>query len=492
MSNRNRSPRLDPGSIWLRLFCNKRIQFLILIFVTIASVGVYLVAHKSLRDTYMEEAVPIYRESLRLFRIGQDNASGKLSLFYRSRPLPEQIDYSTATPMGVAKHVSVQGILERFKGAISQLNVLLKSHSRRLFDSQEQIGQNQDVRIFLHDWIEDSGSPEKNGHPPQRVWVTLSPEDRSAIENYLQFGYFDSVIDILLSKKAYYLKLANNAKGSKVSQSPLDQLAHDVTSQISELSANQIGERPLTTKESERIEKQILSWKRELNSEILKIFQDLCKDAEEHVTKECRTTINYIVKSNTTDIDSISPINLLNELLVCNLLNTSFKETGYIWLVGRFKWLEIVFWTVFGVMTQALVQQGFFLVGAKGNRVWNPSENLRVIAKLLYAPLLTVALFFGIGYLGETKELTEFTNATLVPLLISFILGMYPNTAYRFMKRITRSFFSEEVTSSPHKPPPQPAKTKVTLEQQPKTIQELSASLKKTVKAPLSQYAKEE
>ncbi len=148
-----------------------------------------------------------------------------------------------------------------------------------------------------------------------------------------------------------------------------------------------------------------------------------------------------------------SAISCANQRLHGELQHISEKEVGFFWIIGAYRWLELALWTCFGVFTHNLYWIGMYCAGKREDveNPWNPNNTPRDFARLLYAPLLTIALFMIAEYAGFTREASELNRSTLVPLGIAFILGLFPNTAYRIISRIPTTLFQKEVTSAEEK-----------------------------------------
>ncbi|MGC4071590.1 MAG: hypothetical protein QM760_03600 [Nibricoccus sp.] len=141
-------------------------------------------------------------------------------------------------------------------------------------------------------------------------------------------------------------------------------------------------------------------------------------------------------------------IKLANKALTNELTAIVRAETSSFWLMGRWRWLEMIWWVWFGILTQALVQHGLRLVGIMEGQIWQPGELLRTFAKFFYAPLLALSLFFLAEFIGSAKEAVEFSRNSPATLGICLILGLFPNTAYRIIKEVSTTVFRSNLTTS--------------------------------------------
>lgn len=163
-------------------------------------------------------------------------------------------------------------------------------------------------------------------------------------------------------------------------------------------------------------------------------------------------------RAEATDLNAL--LSHLNERLRYELLLVVHGETSALWLMGRFRWFEIVFWVWFGVLTKALIDQGMILVGA--NRVvFQPREILRIFAKLFYAPLLALALFFLASFIGAANEAVELGRSSAAALGMAFVLGLFPNTAFRLLREVSTKLFREDLSTREKTQSPLPVRKPV-------------------------------
>lgn len=141
-------------------------------------------------------------------------------------------------------------------------------------------------------------------------------------------------------------------------------------------------------------------------------------------------------------------LRLINDRLEQSLLRVARIESGSLWLAGKYRWLEIVFWVWFGVFTQSLVQHGIALTGGRRLEIWQPREFLRTLSKLFYAPALGVAVFFLRDYFSAEQESFDFAYNTPATLGLAFLLGMFPTTAYRLLRQLANTVFRGDIAGT--------------------------------------------
>ena len=142
------------------------------------------------------------------------------------------------------------------------------------------------------------------------------------------------------------------------------------------------------------------------------------------------------------------------------LLGIAQKELGGFWLFGSWKYLEIVFFTMFGVMVEGLVRFGAHLVRRTDppNLVWDPNETWRTGLKLLYAPITSVVAIWTLVTTDlMTVDVAGFLGASAV-VSVAFVFGLFPNLPASLFKRLAEAIFDKTSVA----PPPEPALPRAT------------------------------
>jgi hypothetical protein len=128
-------------------------------------------------------------------------------------------------------------------------------------------------------------------------------------------------------------------------------------------------------------------------------------------------------------------------------------ETGPVWLAGRFRWLEIMFWAWFGVFVYELIYLGTHLTNKAPEALWRPGQTLRMGAKLVYAPLLACVLFLGVDYFLSEAQAHEVAKNGKVVLVIAFVIGLFPNTAFRMVSNLVKVWLREDIADGKQRVP---------------------------------------
>lgn len=123
-----------------------------------------------------------------------------------------------------------------------------------------------------------------------------------------------------------------------------------------------------------------------------------------------------------------------------NFLNKArFKVKSYFWLIGPLVYLEIIFWTWFGVICSLLFNLGII----SKNRTTDPtnpstyfdsSEVPSQVAKLLYAPACTLVIILGYNFFTD-QSIVDISSSKGV-LVFAFIGGFYSSRLINFLDKL--------------------------------------------------------
>lgn len=128
---------------------------------------------------------------------------------------------------------------------------------------------------------------------------------------------------------------------------------------------------------------------------------------------------------------------LSNRSVVTFLAATKFKVRSYFWSTGKAAYLEIVFWTLFGVLCSILYYVTEAIRAAAKDPAspgFDPDEIPNHFARLAYAPIVSLILVFGYQFFsGEQFAAIETGKGMLI---ISFLLGFYSGRAMKLLDKI--------------------------------------------------------
>lgn len=108
-----------------------------------------------------------------------------------------------------------------------------------------------------------------------------------------------------------------------------------------------------------------------------------------------------------------------------------FKIKSYFWLSGHLLYLELIFWTLFGVFASL-----FYNVSEAIKRDEFKIGEIPIhIAKIFYAPLITIAIYLMINNLTSSGDVF-IPSAGKGIIVLSFILGFFSGRAIRLLNKI--------------------------------------------------------
>ncbi len=134
--------------------------------------------------------------------------------------------------------------------------------------------------------------------------------------------------------------------------------------------------------------------------------------------------------------DTVKVFNLLDEqpnsLAVAYIQNTRFRVKSYFWLAGPHTYLEVIFWTIFGVIASIL----FYISSAIANGIgFKPEESPGHLAKIVYAPFISLIIIFSYNVISNPDSFID-VSASKGTLIISFLLGFYSSRAMKLLDKI--------------------------------------------------------
>ena len=404
--------------IYRGLYLSVSGQFLTLLLLVALVVWAYFKAHDHYENCYWDSIEPTAREGFASYGVGLDAKGEFYELQYDGEPLAPG-DISVRSMFGLERSASIRGILNRYRGAAAAANHSLNENEtvfRGCFVENRTTGFTAPLSAF--------------GGPPGLVELRISQPAFARLEDLRGERLRRTAAALLLSQDGF-----DGALSGTLTHPPKTPAEGNLPEKIVQ---DAVQEGILLTNGVITGSRRPLNEKDE-RAAIQRYFADWASDAKEGLATA--------LPANQQDLsDAILP--KLNESLTKDLLKVAKVENGDLWLVGKFRWLEIIFWTWFGVFTQSLVQHGIALVGGRRDEVWQPRENLRTVAKMFYGPALIVALFFLRDYLTAGTESLEFAYNTPATLGIAFILGMFPTTAYRLLRQVTTTVFRSDLTGS--------------------------------------------
>lgn len=117
--------------------------------------------------------------------------------------------------------------------------------------------------------------------------------------------------------------------------------------------------------------------------------------------------------------------------LITALPNIPFKLPSFFWLTGGLLYLEIIFWSLFGVAASVLYRASEAISTGQFSTEKVPIH----LAKILYAPLSTLIIIFSVNLLISDGSMVvdQISQQTIV---LSFILGFFCGRTVELLRRI--------------------------------------------------------
>ena len=154
----------------------------------------------------------------------------------------------------------------------------------------------------------------------------------------------------------------------------------------------------------------------------------------------------YIVNS-VRPADSVTAANFFNKYsslkpseLLSAMPSIRISTWNYFWLNTDTKYLEVVFWAIFGVIASLL----YFISEAMRNKNFKEEEMPVYLAKIYYAPLIALVIVFSYNLLTGN---VNYDNSSLELLVISFILGFFSGRAIELLNKIKDVILPGKITA---------------------------------------------
>lgn len=113
---------------------------------------------------------------------------------------------------------------------------------------------------------------------------------------------------------------------------------------------------------------------------------------------------------------------------------------SYFWLVGPQVYYEIIFWTIFGVISSLIFRMGNVYRNSTSDpsnphTIYDPTDVPAHLAKIVYAPICTLIVILGYNYFKDDSTMVDIESSKGV-VVFSFFAGFYSQRVMAFMDRI--------------------------------------------------------
>jgi len=129
------------------------------------------------------------------------------------------------------------------------------------------------------------------------------------------------------------------------------------------------------------------------------------------------------------------------------LTQTGIQTASYFWLLGDSAFLEIIFWSLFGVICSYLY---YYAENYKKDSL-NEREYPSYVSKLLYTPFVTIILYISPNIFTSDVSFTK--NMDYWTLMIAFVLGFFSGRAVELLDKLKNFIFpsrdSDDANTAP-------------------------------------------
>ncbi|MCR9171607.1 MAG: hypothetical protein NXI10_03885 [bacterium] len=139
---------------------------------------------------------------------------------------------------------------------------------------------------------------------------------------------------------------------------------------------------------------------------------------------------------------------------VTYLSNYPFKVQSYFWLTDYWVLLEVIFWSLFGLIANLMYSvtrtKDEDIDGdgqADKPEVFDPNRVSEHIGKFWYTPLTAVVIYMSIDYLTASGEIQETPEGAYV-VVFAFILGFFSRRTIALLRKLKDIFFPNDTNSS--------------------------------------------
>ncbi len=107
------------------------------------------------------------------------------------------------------------------------------------------------------------------------------------------------------------------------------------------------------------------------------------------------------------------------------------RTQSYFWLSRDEKYIEVIFWTIFGVLASVL----YFTSEAMRGLEFRKEEFYVYVAKVFYAPLISLVIVFSYSLLTASNGV-KYDSTSVELLVLSFVLGFFSGRAIELLNRL--------------------------------------------------------
>ena len=415
-------------SIALRLWLNKYLHLALLLLVGVFLVLIYAAAHGWLRSTYQESIKALSDAAFKSYDYRRSADGTKVEISLSGQSIEGKLDKLDKAPFGLERLDSYRGILNDHIGKAAVITAFYQQRKARFLALLRKVGPSGEYRLPV----------TALGCTNSTLSAVLTGEEVKILES-LGLEAFPDQAAALLTKAPLF---DSAALGAAIIPPTSSDAANRALEQ---------GARAANSLPGGRVDGALPA---ECRALVIGYFSAWSSQA---AVLHCLLTNVTAGASSGWTLEQL--LCELSRKLQSDLHAIAMGETGSFWLMGRYRWWELIFWVWFGVLTMGLFKFTPAFLGSSRSAKWEPRETLMVFPKFFYAPILALALFFLAGFLGVGGlEASELGRSSPAIIGVAFILGLFPNTSFRIIQDLCTKLFREDLTKTP--PPAATSETK--------------------------------
>ncbi|GJM23115.1 MAG: hypothetical protein DHS20C15_30300 [Planctomycetota bacterium] len=431
-----------PGiSRWQRRWFQLRFHVWLHLGALVALLGAYIALHVFLSPSYRCDVQPLIKSAAAEYQIRVDPSTQLFALHRDDTLITPDESVDAAGHSGLGRLPSVDGFLHDVESRVLELNdalaIFLRETSavfvatERLrtyrapaaaFAEQDQVGL----------WVE---APFHNGAPSE---TPLNVEGYTRLRNALSLA---TVVD-----------LANRTRLCDPDTYRIEGAHLD---SVGELCERELRERDVTVAERGRLVAGLESDWCCLIATLGQFLSASIADLDSgRASSEAATPTERVSNSEDCLPDCSGSMARWNTDLHTRIAELAQAELGWFWLYGSWRWVEVLLFTMFGVLVEAAVRLGLHMTGRTQNpdECWEPAETARSGLKLLYAPVISFVMVWTLLATDFLEvDIVGAGSATAV-ITIAFLFGLFPNLPYSLFTRLAIAIFEHtSVAASPRR-----------------------------------------
>ena len=123
------------------------------------------------------------------------------------------------------------------------------------------------------------------------------------------------------------------------------------------------------------------------------------------------------------------------------LADYKIKLRSYFWLAGPLIYAESIFWVIAGVICSLMFAVGAAM-SSRGKRIFNGKQVISQLARMFYAPFLTIVILLAYNYFSNNTTLSSNLGQGII--IFAFIMGLFSGRVMNFFDRLKQLILPSE------------------------------------------------